>query len=612
MRRRVNQRLIQARAPQPDAVFPAPQMPNTIADRILERPDYGFGMVGGNRPTAMKKQTPGMPTPAAAPTPPTTPSTAGGGTQVGGGDTPPSLQQTPGLQLNSAGKLEAGGQGMTAAQSQQAYQTALASGDPNVLNAFLAAHPRIAAQHWASQIGYSGADPSQAYANLYNQFGNPYAPAPQPGPAQPAPNPAQPVTPPPAQPAPVAPPANPNYDPATGQIIGPADARYQWTDANGQAHVGAVVPPQMGGDPYLYDLWLQSGGNGMHQAEVAAAVQAQQLQPQQTAYQAQAMPQTQMPQPDQFLQPQPSQMMRPAQQQGVPQVLPQNPMGTGGAGFLPQGALGRSVGGPTQGMGAMGGPMPAQGIGVGQDFSQAPALGARGGVSPVTAKALYAAGVDDGSGATNNQPPPDLGLPLSPQFEAARRLLEDDLARTLGEIGVQRDQIGLLLNVTKQRLSTEQTRDQRSLKESLAERGIFDSSHLGTEMGTLNLGYDRRRQDLAFDASRQVSDLARAEAGAHNVYSNGLMELLLALANQQAQDPAAPVPVTPGPTSPGGGTGNGNGGAGSGSGSGGGGKGKGGGKNKGGGKGKGKGAGKGGGKGKPPGKGKVKVGGGKS
>lgn len=44
---------------------------------------------------------------------------------------------------------------------------------------------------------------------------------------------------PPSEPNLLATTQNPNYDPATGQIIGPGDARFQWYDQSGQLHVGA-------------------------------------------------------------------------------------------------------------------------------------------------------------------------------------------------------------------------------------------------------------------------------------------------------------------------------------------------------------------------------------
>lgn len=134
------------------------------------------------------------------------------------------------------------------------------------------------------------------------------------------------------------------------------------------------------------------------------------------------------------------------------------------------------------------------------------------------------------------------GLPLSPEFEAQRRALEDQLAQELTAIGVARDQIPAYIRLITERLSTEQAEGERQTNEGAEARGIYDSTIRTTDLGRVRTGFDRSRQDLASDTARQYSDLAARQSGALTGYQGGIAELLLALAQQQAQDPNAPTP----------------------------------------------------------------------
>jgi hypothetical protein len=134
------------------------------------------------------------------------------------------------------------------------------------------------------------------------------------------------------------------------------------------------------------------------------------------------------------------------------------------------------------------------------------------------------------------------GLPLDPQFEAGRRILEDELAARLGGLGPLRAALQAQGQLQEARLGTNEGIDRSHMMTGLAERGALgggvqrqDEAHLATD-------YMRQRQDLANMIAGGLADYANQEADARGGYQRGLMELLLSSANNSAQSPYTPTP----------------------------------------------------------------------
>jgi hypothetical protein len=136
---------------------------------------------------------------------------------------------------------------------------------------------------------------------------------------------------------------------------------------------------------------------------------------------------------------------------------------------------------------------------------------------------------------------PNQGLPLDPMFEQGRRSLDDILSANLSRIGAARGQIQPFGDLSLARMRTAQTEDERRTREGANARGIFGSSIMGRDLGTVGEGYGRQRQDLGLEMGRQFQGLADEESQARLGYQQGLQELLMQLAGQTAQDPSAPI-----------------------------------------------------------------------
>jgi len=138
------------------------------------------------------------------------------------------------------------------------------------------------------------------------------------------------------------------------------------------------------------------------------------------------------------------------------------------------------------------------------------------------------------------------GLPLDATFEAQRRMADDQLARTLAQIGPAREQIGAQQALALARLATQQGLDTSQIRENLAGRGVLDSSLYGDQLGLLATDYLRRNQDLASDVADAYGALQEALSGAYGDYSQSMAEYLLELANRTANDSNSAVDVTGG------------------------------------------------------------------
>lgn len=132
-------------------------------------------------------------------------------------------------------------------------------------------------------------------------------------------------------------------------------------------------------------------------------------------------------------------------------------------------------------------------------------------------------------------------MPLSGPFEAGRRNLEDSLSGGLNSIQNQWSLIAPSNNLFLQRLATNQGKDTSDLQEQMVGRGIYDSSITPYEVGQLNQGYDRQRQDQAFTLAGQYGDLSNQAGSQLQDYERGLIDLLLQEAADQAANPTDQV-----------------------------------------------------------------------
>lgn len=129
------------------------------------------------------------------------------------------------------------------------------------------------------------------------------------------------------------------------------------------------------------------------------------------------------------------------------------------------------------------------------------------------------------------------GFPLTGDFEAGRRALDDQLMGALGSLTAQRQLIGPQLNLYLTRLGNDQTVAAKQLRESMAARGIYNSGVTRQNQILQNTDYDRTRQDYGTNAAQQYSALAQQEQEARLSYARGLQDLLLRIAAAQAGSP---------------------------------------------------------------------------
>lgn len=149
----------------------------------------------------------------------------------------------------------------------------------------------------------------------------------------------------------------------------------------------------------------------------------------------------------------------------------------------------------------------------------------------------------------SNQAGKNFGLPLSGDYEAGARGLNDELTQTLVALAGLKPQIQSQGQLGMERLSTDFGRDLDDLRERLIGRGIFHSGIRQQDEFELGNLYDRQKQDLAFQVESQLGDLANQEARARLGYNQGLQELALQTANQQAaMGPYSAAPTYLGPS----------------------------------------------------------------
>lgn len=150
-------------------------------------------------------------------------------------------------------------------------------------------------------------------------------------------------------------------------------------------------------------------------------------------------------------------------------------------------------------------------------------------------------------------------LPLDPTFEQQRRYLDDSLSAAMNSVAAARDNLNSYSNVAEGRLATNQDLSVNQFKDSLAGRGLVDSSLYGRGLTNIATDYLRQNQDLGFNLAGQYGDLATQASGAQLSYEQQIQQALTDLANRLAQDTHTVVP-RPRPRHPGRrGNGNGNG-----------------------------------------------------
>lgn len=137
-----------------------------------------------------------------------------------------------------------------------------------------------------------------------------------------------------------------------------------------------------------------------------------------------------------------------------------------------------------------------------------------------------------------------LGLPLTGAYEQGMRGLQDQLARDLSQLGIAWDQIPAVVNLVTQRLGTQQGLQSQQLAEQANARGIYGSGIQQRDQGLLNAGFDRQRQDLAFDTAQQYQQLSNQMAEAYQGFDQELRELMLEIAQQQALDRPMTLPTS--------------------------------------------------------------------
>jgi hypothetical protein len=99
-----------------------------------------------------------------------------------------------------------------------------------------------------------------------------------------------------------------------------------------------------------------------------------------------------------------------------------------------------------------------------------------------------------------------------------------------------------MLDLNLSRLGTNEGESLYQTSADLGSRNIAGPGVGEQVMGDVRSGYDRQRQDMAIDTASLFDQLAQAEAEAGLGYNQGLTELLMQLAEQNASDPSLATP----------------------------------------------------------------------
>ncbi len=133
------------------------------------------------------------------------------------------------------------------------------------------------------------------------------------------------------------------------------------------------------------------------------------------------------------------------------------------------------------------------------------------------------------------------GVPLDPAYIAQQRMIQNQLNQTLQGTNPALEQIAAQQALAQARLGTNQSNDQQALMESLAGRGVLDSSLYGTNLGNLATNYLRQNQDLAGNVAQAYGGVYQDQQNAYNQAQQQLVEALIAASNNAATSTYTPV-----------------------------------------------------------------------
>lgn len=120
-----------------------------------------------------------------------------------------------------------------------------------------------------------------------------------------------------------------------------------------------------------------------------------------------------------------------------------------------------------------------------------------------------------------------IGLPLDPQFEAARRMLRDQL---MAQLTGQQAQYG----VGMAGINNAGVQGNMAIDEDMAARGLFGSGIENREERVLG-------DDLALQQSGLLGEFTTGQQGAQMDFRRGMIEALLDLARRSSRDPRSPA-----------------------------------------------------------------------
>lgn len=140
-------------------------------------------------------------------------------------------------------------------------------------------------------------------------------------------------------------------------------------------------------------------------------------------------------------------------------------------------------------------------------------------------------------------------LPMTPQFEASRRGIEDSYAASLADITQQRSLMPGMINMFKARQGTDIGYATQGLNENMVDRGIYDSGiRPQLQMRDITIPYERRQQDFSLQMEALANELAQAEGAAGLGYNQSLIEAMLQRGGDVASSPPLSLPGQyPGP-----------------------------------------------------------------
>ncbi len=132
-------------------------------------------------------------------------------------------------------------------------------------------------------------------------------------------------------------------------------------------------------------------------------------------------------------------------------------------------------------------------------------------------------------------------MPLDPNFIAAQRAAQLQMNSTLNGVNPQLEQIQAQQALAQARLGTNATNDTQSMMESLAGRGVLNSSLQSDARGNLATNYLRQYQDLGSNVAQAYSTVYQQQQDAYNTYQQNLIEALLNAGNTAETSAYTPV-----------------------------------------------------------------------